>query len=696
MPLRPHQTLAFLFKRLEFGLHLVRERNLLAFFIVDESVTDTAQITDSLLHLFEMRVLIAMLAALLMTLRLNLVNNKSLTVQSNNGITEANPSDRTALSGITEVHLVTLIPRSDCGDCKSNLMLIGKPLCCIVKPCIIDGLVDDAKEIPCCLRYAVLIRIIDCVEFGIAVVIIHPLECLPEVIAVAVYHLLQSPVCVVGNIDGAGLLVTLFYKFEELFTQVKHPLILVKVGILGVVVFLNDNLILTDVVQNFLLGDGFLVRSTEPVGKTNPLVFTGLETAFLLKHLEPLFRCCLLHLDTACGLLCVRDEDALVGVDLREADVLAYLDVIIVEDNGTRTIHTAIVLHSDKSCLMEYLGGFLACRIGIAKSILQTLPNLQTGILFTLNDVGKGLESLREPVRSVEVAVKFAFRKFPHHVCNLLAERLGKRLHLVDVVLAGIIRYLHMIQVAGKLPVFLAAIGNKVYRGLLFIPCVVVTAKVFEGLSVLETIRPDVLGCGLIESGILSGHIHRQSLRTYRIVSHPEEVGQSLIVFVQTVPLCFGSRLLIIESSGEDFPLALTVLPSGFDYLVMQRVTLGKGVGIPSGSAFLFRDVVAISVSLRTFAFSYMGAVEAVKIRTGAVIHLGETDAATVGPAVVCSHSRSTGSGFRRKNLHASLCQYRQQSRRHDVEGDTSVLELLLPSVGHLVPRDDAHRFVKS
>ena len=85
-----------------------------------------------------------------------------------------------------------------------------------------------------------------------------------------------------------------------------------------IVNLLNLDHMLINKVKHLLLSQSLLLRSLQPIRKPHPLVFSSLETTVLLKHLEPLLRSSLAHLDSLYCFRCVGNEDGLVAVGCLE------------------------------------------------------------------------------------------------------------------------------------------------------------------------------------------------------------------------------------------------------------------------------------------------------------------------------------------------------------------------------------------
>ena len=81
---------------------------------------------------------------------------------------------------------------------------------------------------------------------------------------------------------------------------------------------LNLNPVLLNEVTDLILGQGLLVGCLEPVGESEPLILTCLQSAFLLQHLDPLLRSSLVHLDLVQSHLSIGDESVLGLVGLAE------------------------------------------------------------------------------------------------------------------------------------------------------------------------------------------------------------------------------------------------------------------------------------------------------------------------------------------------------------------------------------------
>ena len=133
-----------------------------------------------------------------------------------------------------------------------------------------------------------------------------------------------------------------------------------------------------------------------------------------------------------------------------ETFLVGYVQVLIAEDYGTLTIGTAIIGHSNEPGLVENLRYLLTGSICVAQSILQSPPNLKTSILLALNDVGKGLESLREPVRAMQSAVEFLRGNLANNGSNPSATFLGERFHFVYVVVSGVLGDVYRVKIPGS------------------------------------------------------------------------------------------------------------------------------------------------------------------------------------------------------------------------------------------------------
>ena len=117
-----------------------------------------------------------------------------------------------------------------------------------------------------------------------------------------------------------------------------------------IMLLLNANHMLTDEFKHLILGESLLIRSLQPVRESHPLVFSCLETAILLDHLEPLLRSSLLLLDSLYGLGCIGNKDCLVVVDSAEGDATLLRDDSLVEvavnvTEDARRRSSAVILH---------------------------------------------------------------------------------------------------------------------------------------------------------------------------------------------------------------------------------------------------------------------------------------------------------------------------------------------------------------
>ena len=112
---------------------------------------------------------------------------------------------------------------------------------------------------------------------------------------------------------------------------------------------LNDNHIIIDKLKHLLFGESLLVRSLQPIGETHPLVLSGLQTAILFNHLQPLLRSRFLHLDGLYGIGCIGYENSLIFVFHREHCILLWrysaLEVTIDVAHDAIWRCTFVILH---------------------------------------------------------------------------------------------------------------------------------------------------------------------------------------------------------------------------------------------------------------------------------------------------------------------------------------------------------------
>ena len=220
------------------------------------------------------------------------------------GITKPYPRNSTTLSGIAEVSPISLIPRIDGRHREGDLAFIKESLCGIAKPHAIYRLFNSPQSVVY-LIIVQLIRVDSILDLPIFYDIAHF-----KVIAISIFHrfgqeIIQLVIVLTDSIVPLRRflqLVDLRLKLFKAFTATNslHDIPFGefhRANSLRIPLFLDLNLILRDELRDLVFGEGLLVGILQPVGQAQPLVLSGLQTAVLFQHLQPLLRGGLVLLD---------------------------------------------------------------------------------------------------------------------------------------------------------------------------------------------------------------------------------------------------------------------------------------------------------------------------------------------------------------------------------------------------------------
>ena len=181
-------------------------------------------------------------------------------------------------------------------------------------------------------------------------------------------------------------LINMLFDVIELALIGTELLTVLQTASLYIVYLLDINHIVMEIFSNIHLRQGLFLRVLQPLAQPGPTVFTSLDAAKFLQHLQPLLRSGLVLLDLLQGKPGIADEDGRLAIrsqhiaDVRYAviETLAGQDDIIMSIIGNEVIELGII----RSILISILHTIVKAPLGNVITIPPNAVNRD----FLLND----------------------------------------------------------------------------------------------------------------------------------------------------------------------------------------------------------------------------------------------------------------------------------------------------------------------